>query len=148
MISFFVPGIPAPGGSKRFLGRSKKTGRGILVDSGKRNAPWRDSVACEAVRAMGSEPLLDGPLSVTMIFFLPRPKNHYRTGRNAGKLKPNAPPFPDRIPDALKLGRSTEDAMTGIVWTDDARGVDVTFRKRYADHPQKPGARILIQPLT
>ena len=48
-MTFFVPGIPAPGGSKRFVGHSKKTGRAILIDAaGERNKNWRSIVQCPA----------------------------------------------------------------------------------------------------
>jgi len=52
-ISFFVPGLPAPGGSKRFVGFGKKTGRAILIDAaGQRNKDWKANVGWNAQKAM------------------------------------------------------------------------------------------------
>ena len=131
-ITFFVPGIPAPGGSKRFVGLSKKTGRAILIDAaGERNKNWRASVAAVGAGAMSGIQRLDGPLAVEFVFFMPRPKGHFRTN---GTVRDGAPRFPTTKPDALKLARSTEDALTGTVWHDDAQTVDVKAMKRYADH--------------
>lgn len=135
-IHFFVPGIPAPGGSKRaFLHRH--TGKIIVKDDAKRNAPWRAVAALEARRAMnlaGQVPT-DEPLRVLVTFVLPRPRGHYGTGRKAGVLKASAPPFPARKPDATKLWRALEDALTGIVWVDDSRIVSQAVDKVYGDQP-------------
>lgn len=129
-LSFFVPGIPAPGGSKRFVGFGKKTGRAILIDAaGQRNKDWRASVAMVAASRMAGQALLSGPLAVTFVFFMPRPKGHFRKG---GELTRTAPPYPTTKPDSLKLARSTEDAMTGVVWGDDAQTVNLQIFKRYA----------------
>lgn len=130
-LSFFVPGIPAPGGSKRFVGFAKSTGRAILVDAaGQRNKDWRSSVASVAAACMSGVAPMEGPLAVRLTFLMPRPKGH-RTPK--GVLRASAPPFPTTRPDALKLARSTEDAMTGIVWRDDSQGVVLEARKQYAD---------------
>ena len=144
MIQFFVPGIPAPGGSKKYVGHSK-AGKAILTDAGgAKTRNWRDAVACEARRAMGSSPLYSEPVEVWMTFFMPRPKGHYGSGRNSDILKPSSPKYPTTKPDALKLARSTEDAMTGIVWTDDSISVDLNIRKRYARKTGATGVKIVI----
>ena len=118
MIRFFVPGVPAPGGSKKAF--RSPSGRIVVMDDCKRNKPWRDSVASFALEAMVGKTPLEGPLRVSMYFMLPRPRHHFRTGKKAGQLKDTAPYYHTSKPDATKLVRSTEDAMTGIVWRDDA----------------------------
>lgn len=143
-IAFYVPGIPAPGGSKKFVGLSKKTGRAILVDdAGKRNKDWRSAVAWAGKSAMQGRPLLDGPLKARFEFIMPRPKNHF----GAKGLKPSAPAWPTVKPDALKLTRSSEDALTGIVWTDDAQIVKEEIEKRYAAPGEASGAVITVMGL-
>lgn len=119
-----VRGIPGPQGSKSFKGRPG--GKGVMVESSKKVAPWRQDVKHAALDAIDRiEPnlwrLLDGPLIVSMVFTLTRPAGHFGTGRNADQLKPSAPPRPAVYPDLSKLARSTEDALTKIVWADDAR---------------------------
>jgi Holliday junction resolvase RusA-like endonuclease len=144
-ISFFIAGLPAPGGSKRFVGHSKKTGRAILIDAaGQRNKDWKANVGWNAQKAMEGRELETGPLSVTMTFFMPRPKYHFRAN---GTIKESAPKYPTTKPDTLKLTRSTEDAMTGIVWHDDAQTVDLILRKRFQATGQSLGCLVEISRL-
>jgi Holliday junction resolvase RusA-like endonuclease len=124
-IQFFVPGIPAPGGSKRAF---VVNGRAVVTDDAKRNKPWRAAVAQAGYEAHAG-PLLDGPLAVSFTFVLTRPRGHY--GKRG--LKPSAPKHPAVKPDVLKLSRSTEDALTGILWRDDSRTVALTARKTYGE---------------
>ena len=141
-VSFFVPGLPAPGGSKKAF-YNKHLGRAIIVDDCKRNASWKNTVKVFAVQAFDGAPL-SGPLELTIEFRMPRPKGHYRTGRNANMLRDSAPAYPTTKPDATKLIRSTEDALTGILWGDDAQVVVQHGSKVYA---QTPGAMIVVSPL-
>jgi len=142
-ITFFIPGIPAPGGSKRFVGFAKPTGRAILIDAaGQRNKNWRSICADIGMQAMSGRDVLEGPLAVTMGFFMPRPKGHY----GAKGLKPNAPAFPISRPDVLKISRSTEDALTGVVWRDDSQTISLGLCKVYAEDG-KCGCQVSITPL-
>lgn len=134
-VEIHVPGIPRPGGSKRHIGR------GILIDAGKHTKEWRAIVAFAGRDAMRSAEPMDGPLCVDVVFWMPRPKSHYKTGKNAGTLKADAPQYHTSKPDATKLWRSTEDALTGIAWRDDAQIATQRITKRYGD---KPGADIII----
>ena len=97
-----------------------------------------------AVKVVGELPVLTGPLVVEMMFYLSRPKSHYGTGRNHRKVKPSAPRYHTKKPDLTKIIRSTEDALTGIVWRDDSQIVARDSGKLYADH-QPPGVRIVIR---
>lgn len=152
-IQFFVAGLPAPGGSKRFVGFAPKKGLAALIDDGKkgraillddagqRNKDWKANVAWNGRKAMQGRDLETGPLEVTMTFFMPRPKAHFRTN---GTLKETAPRYPTTKPDTLKLTRSTEDALTGVVWHDDAQGVDLHLHKRFQQQGQSLGCLITI----
>lgn len=149
-VSLTVYGLPAPQGSKRHVGR------GVMIESSKHVKPWRQDVkhtAIAAVQALPAWQLLDGPLVASMVFSFARPKGHYRTGRNAHLLRDTAPDRPAVMPDLSKLARSTEDALTGIAWTDDARVVEYArLAKHYcgdgqADVLNAPGAVIRIWPL-
>lgn len=133
-ISITVYGQPAPQGSKRHVGN------GVMIESSKKVKPWRADVKAAATAAVdlldGWTPL-DGPLSVSMTFAFLRPKSHYGTGRNAGVVKASAPMRPAGIPDLSKLIRSTEDALTKLVWADDARVVEY---RRLGKHYASTGA--------
>ena len=146
-LTFFVPGIPAPGGSKRFVGHSKKTGRAILIDAaGERNKNWRSIVGLVGAAEMREKAVLSftGPLRVRFDFIMPRRKSDLNS---KGEVKTSAPFYHTTKPDALKLARSTEDALTGIVWADDAQTAVLEISKRYADAGEPCGCQIVIQTL-
>jgi Holliday junction resolvase RusA-like endonuclease len=139
-VRFFAPGIPAPGGSKRAFAH-KTTGRIVVMDDAQRNKDWRAVVALAAERAMDGNPPLDGPLGVVLAFVVPRPKGHY--GKRG--LRRGAPRWPTSKPDTLKLARSTEDAMSRIVYHDDAQTVSLAISKRYGD---RPGVEVAVRVLS
>jgi len=144
-IEFFAPGIPRPGGSKKgFV--NPKTGRVMIVKAGGQNEEnWRQAVAYAAMRAMDGRPPLDGPVSLVVTFVMPRPKYHYHTAKRlAGELRQDAPGYHVKAPDRTKLMRSTEDAMTGIVYRDDSQVCTGNVEKRYGS---QPGAVIAIESL-
>lgn len=132
LAKFFVVGTPRPAGSKSaYPYRCGKTGkmRVRVVDaSGKRGKEWRDAVAWAAKRAYFGKPV-EGAVVISFAFFMPRPKSHYGTGKNAGILKPKAPRQHIIRPDTSKLLRAVEDALTGIIWKDDAQIVRLIIDK-------------------
>ena len=138
MITIEVRGLPAPQGSKRHVGH------GVMVESSKAVGPWREAVRAETQRVMrdhGDRPPLEGALAITVTFELPRPRGHYGTGKNAGKLRTAAPRDPATKPDLDKLLRAVLDGLTaGGAWTDDAQVVRIGTVKRYGT----PGATIRI----
>jgi len=151
MVSFNVNGIPGPQGSKKAIPLSRGkgaarvyTGKVALVESSAKVKPWRAAVV-EAAKA-AVPVMIVGAVNVSITFYLPRPKNHYGTGRNAARLRASAPLYPAVKPDADKLVRSTLDALTSAgAYSDDAVVVDLHSAKRYADH-REPGAWIQLLP--
>jgi len=136
-VTFVAYGHPQPGGSKTSfvpLDKRRTSSRwprgepyadkkgGTVVSTADSNAkvkPWR-AVIAEAARRAYRGPLFDGPLAVDFVFVAHRPAGHYGTGRNAGQLKRSAPSRPAVRPDVLKLARAAEDALSGVLWVDDA----------------------------
>lgn len=142
-----VVGLPAPQGSKRAF---VVNGRAVMSENSKKVAPWRQDVVAAVRSHLGSTidevGGLTGPLELHLTFFMPRPGYHYRTGKHAGELKPNAPTWCDKKPDVDKLVRSTCDALTTSgIYRDDSQVVRLTAEQRYAD--AATGARITITPL-
>ncbi|WP_346921717.1 RusA family crossover junction endodeoxyribonuclease [Glutamicibacter creatinolyticus] len=136
MIEFFVKGNPAPQGSKNAAAQKKNgryTGKVNLYESSKALKPWRDTVTWFARRRRQSEPL-EGPLVLTVDFYLPKP------------AKTKYPDYPLGTPDTDKLLRAIGDALTqsGLI-RDDAQFVDTHARKRWAT--EKPGALIRVESL-
>lgn len=132
MISFTVEGIPQPRGSKTAM-NNRATGRAMLVDSNAKSGPWMDAIAHRAALAMDGRPLLDGPLEVVAEFVFPRPKCHYKTGKQSHVLRDDAPLYHAKKPDADKLERGLGDGMTGVVFKDDAQIASWRVAKMYGN---------------
>ena len=142
-VEFTVIGHPQPGGSKKWLpAHGRAGGRPLVVDANPRTKPWQALVAAAAVDALDGGDQLAGALFLEATFYMARPAGHYGSGRNANVLKPSAPRYPVTRPDATKLVRSVEDALTGLVWRDDSQVVTQTVRKRFGT-PER--AEVLVQ---
>jgi Holliday junction resolvase RusA-like endonuclease len=127
-LELFVPGKPEPAGSKRAF---VKGGRAIVVDDNARAKPWQAAVRSAAAELMAGREILSGPLMLSVWFTLARPKVHYRA--NGIEVKPSAPAYPTVRPDTTKLLRGLEDALTGVLWRDDAQVVYQTAWRLYSD---------------
>ena len=138
-IEFFVAGIPRPGGSKRaFYNANLK--RAMIVDANDKVKPWREDVRNAAQQAYHGPPL-DGALTLTITFTMPRPAKHYMANDRTRPLRADAPYWHTSQPDATKLTRAVEDALKGLTWRDDAQVAAQHVTKVYGD---RPGARVLI----
>ena len=76
---------------------------------------------------------LEGPISVSMIFSMPRPRSHYRTGRYSHLLKGDVPKLPITKPDIDNIVKFYLDAMTGAFWKDDSIVCALEATKVYAE---------------
>ncbi len=155
-----LTGTPAPGGSKDAKAiRLGKDGRrdpaklarypkccqacgftGVVTvrdAAGKGNKLWR--AACEmqarsqlvALKRQHPDVFpLAQVCAVDVLLVMPRPKSHRRAN---GELRDSASDYHENVPDATKLWRSTEDALTGIVWADDKRIIDQQVTKTWDD---------------
>lgn len=140
MICVDVLGLPAPQGSKRHVGR------GILVESSTKVGPWREAVVAAATNQGHANLMLEGPVTIDVSFYFPRPKGHYRAD---GSLRDSAPFTHSTKPDIDKVLRSTLDALVqAAVITDDSRVQEVGARKLYATTDRAPGALIYVEGVT
>lgn len=123
-----VSGDPASQGSHSVI-----NGRIVQVNSAKHKR-WRNAVSFAALDLVtdGWE-LLDEPLELSVIFYLPRPKTATRA-------------HPAVMPDVDKLLRAVFDSLSGVVYVDDSRIVRVFAQKAYADD-RGPGAVIRVNTL-
>lgn len=91
----------------------------------------------------GQETFSQQPVAAEFVFYMKRPKSHFRAN---GLLRDTAPAFPLLYPDVDKLARAVMDALTaGSAWDDDARVVDLTALKRYARQDQPVGVVITLR---
>ena len=123
-VMFSVYGVPKPQGSVRAF-------RNIVVQGGSQEgreaqASWRTLVV-DAARKATSRPL-DGPIGLRLTFYLPRPKSAHK------RLL-----FPAKKPDLDKLIRATGDALSTILYVDDAQIVYFEVRKVFATAERTPG---------
>lgn len=115
----------------------------VVVEACKGSKDWRGDVKTFALQAMVEQDwpsgvLFVGPVRVRFSFKFTRPKGDF--GKHG--LKPSASPFHTKRPDVLKLARAVEDALTGIVWKDDAQICAEFLLKEYGD---TPGVEIVIE---
>lgn len=131
-IELRVIGIPATQGNKTGF---VKNGKAVLVE-GRRPAArqkfsdWRHGVAEEGRRWQeqhGEPGLLEGPLMMNLTFGLPRPKSAPKTRRTW--------PIGALSGDVDKLARAVLDALTGVLFGDDAQVIALAVIKDYAPVP-------------
>jgi Holliday junction resolvase RusA-like endonuclease len=152
VISVEVLGEPAPKGSMRAM---LVRGRAIMIPGGSREnekalKAWAKAIRDRVGPALGDPvaPLYsEQPLELGLVFRLVRPKGHWGTGRNSDKLKPAAPLHPSVKPDIDKLARSTLDALTGLLYDDDARIAVLTVVKQWVQTSAQQGVVITCRPL-
>jgi crossover junction endodeoxyribonuclease RusA len=137
-VEFRVIGKPATAGSKRAFAH-RHTGRIVVVDDCKGGKAWRKLVQAQA--SSKCKFLMIGPLRIEVTFVMPRPLSHRKKD---GSIAKGAPMTHTVKPDATKLLRALEDAMTGIVWIDDAQIVSQLCMKRYAEPGEDPGAYVRV----
>lgn len=147
-LTFFIHGVPKPGGSKRgfaFRRPNGKLGVSMTDASGQAGKDWRGDVKSAALAEMrvpkAPFPNPGGALRLLVEFRMPRPKSHYRKD---GTLKPGMPVYHTIKPDTTKLLRSLEDALTGILWNDDAQIAVQSASKSYADPGWPSGATVTL----
>lgn len=145
-IEFFVPGVPKTAGSKSAFPVRKNgvlTGKVVVTDSCKKSKPWMADVKHFAYQMFRDSPLL-GPVSLEIEFYLPRPAYHHIGNKKTNPLREDAPTYHDKSPDALKLARAVEDALSGVVYGDDKQIAEERLTKKYSE---KTGAKIRIETL-
>ena len=142
-LHFWVPGVPAPQGSKI------RTRYGMREASAKVK-PWREAVKHAAMTAMDDDddfqPIEQDGVHLRIRFIFKRPQSHYGTGNRWNILKERfANARMTRKPDVDKLCRATMDALTEAgVWADDSQVCDLQATKKYGNDRTVEGAWIYI----
>ena len=134
----FVVGIPAPKGSMRAFAVKTRFGiRAVLTNDNARTKPWQAFVT-DSVRRITTSKML-GPVRVDAVFFLPRPKYHYKKDL----IRDDAPTAHDKKPDIDKLSRCLLDAITDAgAWGDDSQVSGLFVSKEYGE---KTGVQINVR---
>lgn len=134
LLTVFVPGRPAPQGSKNYLGG------GRMRESSRFLKSWRADVVNVLYREWGQTPPLLGAIDLELAFVLPRPAA-------TPKRKPTPPAI--KRPDWDKLARAVCDAITSAqVYKDDSQVVNSHVSKRIAEIGEQTGVWIHIRELS
>ena len=135
-LHLFVPGSPAPQGSKRHVGK------GRMVESSSAVGPWRERVALAAHQwslehKIAGLPIGGTPLRVTLKFVMPRPASTAQHKFVAAIKRP----------DIDKLSRAVLDALTDVWFADDSAVTHLEAFKRLAAAGETPGVQITMTTL-
>ena len=134
-----VPGIPQPQERPRvraFIDPKTKEARAHVYSRKGKTKNYRAMIAHEASLVMEERGLINDPLSLTITFYLAKPKS-----------KPKYKIWPDVRPDLDNYIKAVKDALKGVVYKDDAQVVALTAIKRYAINTS-PRTRIIIKRLS
>ena len=138
----FIPGTPKPQGSKRAIVHKHSKQAVVMESAGQPLKDWRASIRLAA----GQCKMILGAVDVSLDFFFQRPKKHFGTGRNARIMKDWAPGPHTQKPDIDKLARAVLDGLSGILFEDDSKVIQLVCGKAWADDgPQ--GCRIRVKPV-
>lgn len=130
-IALTIPGPPVAKGRPRMT----RTGR-AYTPAKTRTA---EGYLRHAISAQAGQPMLEGPLSVTVLAMLPIPASwpqRKRAAAAAGVVRPTGKP------DCDNLAKSICDAANGLLWRDDGQIVSLTASKTYSD---KPGWLLVVE---
>lgn len=140
-IAFFANGDPK--GQPRV--KASRRGNFVHMYTPKVADEWKRNVALAAKAAIGfpSKPT-GGHVYVKIAAYFPRPKSHYRTGKNADTVKATAPQYHYGKPDCDNVAKAILDALTPVgIWNDDAQVNHLVVLKRWANG--SAGAAIEIE---
>jgi Holliday junction resolvase RusA-like endonuclease len=114
-VQLTIYGTPVPKGRARVT----TVGGHARAYTPKATAAWEAEIRRQAAQQYSGPPL-DYALSVTAIFYLPRPKTCKRC-------------VPSVRPDLDNYIKALTDALNDVLWKDDGQIVSVTAEKRYGE---------------
>lgn len=133
MISFRVYGIPQTKGSTKAFVRPGMRFP-VITNDNEKNKGWAATVSGEAQRHRPASGPFAGPVALVLCFKMKKPKG----------LPKRRKVWATKKPDLDKMVRSCKDALTGVMYLDDAQVVRLASEKEYDD---APGVVIIVQPL-
>jgi Holliday junction resolvase RusA-like endonuclease len=109
--------------------------RGSFVQTYDPAAKAKETFASILQREAPETPVSD-PISLTLVFYMARPKGHYKTGKNSDMLKDSAPEHHTGRPDLDNLTKFVQDALNKIYYRDDALICALKAIKVYSERPR------------
>jgi Holliday junction resolvase RusA-like endonuclease len=103
---------------------------------------WKSAIALAAKEFVPFPPL-QGPLEVSITFYFPRPRDHFKSDRVT--LRAGQPAYHTSRPDRDNCEKAVLDALSVLgMWSDDSQVCCGEVRKLYAANGQG-GAQITIR---
>jgi Holliday junction resolvase RusA-like endonuclease len=135
VVRFTVIGVARPQGSLKAFVRPGARHPTVTHDNPLTRA-WRTLIAHQAHAVVTLDKVAQflGPVALRVTFTLPRPAS-----------LPKRVTAHTKAPDLDKLVRSVGDALTGVLYRDDAQIVELHARKIYGDLGSVPRAEITVQ---
>jgi Holliday junction resolvase RusA-like endonuclease len=142
-LQFTVFGVAQPKGNMRAI-HMPGMKFPIVTDSNRSVKSWSQLVAEGANRALAQLPdgergLLEGPVRLTIAFYMPMPQDLAR------KAKRGTPVAHVKAPDWDKLSRAVSDALSQVVYRDDKQVVEAVVGKFYALE-EPPHVDVRVEP--
>lgn len=136
-----IPGTPRPQGSAKWV-VGNRTGRPVPKKDAKETA-HRAAMVFALRKAYAGRAKIDGPVELSAVFAIPRPKSHHT---KTGNLTASAPLLHTYKPDCDKLTRLVGDALTiaGVI-ADDALICSIHAEKRWLPHPVAGWTRLTLR---
>ena len=131
-VEFTVPGEPCPW--------TVWTRRGPKPVGFEKMEAWQEAIQVAAIQACGGKPLWDGMISLEMDFFRGIPAS---APKRPAALKAWVQRHITRKPDWLNYFKAAEDALQGLVITNDSHVIEGHGRKWYTQN--EPYTRIKVQ---
>lgn len=138
-ISFSVPAVPVaqPRQRHRVVASGDKH---FAMNYTPRTGPvqsFKATVRHAAREAYQGAPL-EGPIYLSVAFYMPRP------GRLIWKKRPMPRCPHSSKPDLDNLVKAVKDALSGLLWRDDAQVARMSIIKEYAAGDEQPGVGITL----
>jgi Holliday junction resolvase RusA-like endonuclease len=146
MIDIFVQGSPRPQSRPRVAMRG---GRAMAYNADSKDMKAWKKALDDALKSLsfGGFGGFGEPMHVELVFRLPRPKSHYRTGKFSHLLKDSAPGDEGSRCDVDNLSKVVLDKITRSgYWVDDNQVVFLSVKKRWA-YCESAGCEIRVIPI-
>tara|TARA_R100000655_G_C2959426_1_gene188631 strand:- start:14 stop:427 length:414 start_codon:yes stop_codon:yes gene_type:complete len=89
---------------------------------------------------------LEGALQMILVFYMPRPKSHYRSGKYSHLLKDSSPTNHIKTPDSDNLAKLVMDALDmGNFYKNDSQICQLQIEKLYTDVEERPRTEVHIE---
>ena len=138
---FTIEGIP------KALKRHRHTTKGFTYDPSKKD---KKNLLLQIMEYAPILPI-SAPIRIMLIFYMPRPKSHFRTGKYKNLLKDEYirkyPSYHTYTPDLDNLVKLVSDALNGVFYKDDSQIAQLKSEKLYCDVEEEPRTEVHIEQL-